>query len=283
MVLLRQRCMGVGQKVVHAQREFGRKKSNILLIFGSLVSSCATDHWTRLQSLSWNRPSMLLLSRKDKNAAAELETARVSRTLRKTCRLKRRCKQARKQSSARQGFVHWRQNTSSHAIFSQFLLVTPAHALFFLFFTFTRTCVTQALSKLCSSFLCAVYKSLFRPHTMTLLDVPHTTSSFCSTSPSLSPNRLHTTGVKSQLNVTPRLGGQSRHLVDTTQSTGSESKTCIDVSSEHTSINFPIRRDNFNLENDLKITVSEDSDHPLQRSTVVADIRWQALHQRCGI
>ena len=113
--------------------------------------------------------------------------------LRKTCRLKRRCKQARKQSSARQGFVHWRQNTSSHAIFSQFLLVTPAHALFFLkFFTFTRTCVAQALSKLCSSYLCAVYKSLFRPHTMTLLGVPHTTSSFCSTPPSLSPNRLHT-------------------------------------------------------------------------------------------
>ena len=104
---------------------------------------------------------------------------------------------------------------------------------------------------------------------MTLLGVPHT-SSFCSTPPSLSPNRLHATGVRSPLNATPRLGGQSGHLADTTQSTGYERKTCIDVSSEHTSINFPKGRDNFNLENDLKITVSEDSDHPLQRSTATS-------------
>ena len=97
---------------------------------------------------------------------------------------------------------------------------------------------------------------------MTLNGVPHT-SSFCSTPPSLSPNTL---GVRSPLNGTPRLE-QSGHLADTTQSTGYEPKTCIDVSSEHTSINFPKGRDNFNLENDLKITVSEDSDHLPQWTT----------------
>ena len=51
--MLRLRCMGVGQNVVQARRESGRKKSNILLTFGSVVSSCAIDHRTRLQSLSW--------------------------------------------------------------------------------------------------------------------------------------------------------------------------------------------------------------------------------------
>ena len=86
-------------------------------------------------------------------------------------------------------------------------------------------------------------KSLLHPHTMSLHGVPHTTSSFCSTSlPSLSPNTLHMTGNRSPTNATPRLGGQSGHLAETTQSTVYEPKTCIDVSSEYTLINFPIRR-----------------------------------------
>ena len=73
------------------------------------------------------------------------------------------------------------------------------------------------------------------------------------------------TGIRSTQSATPRLGGQSGHLADPIQSTGYEPKTCIGVSSEHTPINFPTGRDSFNLENDLKFAVSEDSDHLPQR------------------
>ena len=58
------------------------------------------------------------------------------------------------------------------------------------FFTFTRTCVAQALSKLCSS------------HPRPCLSwVSRTTSSFCSTPPSLSQTTLHRTGIRNSLNA----------------------------------------------------------------------------------
>ena len=49
--------------------------------------------------------------------------------------------------------------------------------------------------------------------------------------------------------------------------TGSEPKSLIEVSSEHTPINFPSRKDSFILENDLTNTVaaSEDFDRLPQR------------------
>ena len=71
-------------------------------------------------------------------------------------------------------------------------------------------------------------KSLHHPHTMSLLGVPHTTSSFCSTPPLLSPTILHTTGTRKSLNATPRLEGQSGHLADITQSTKKSQRLCND-------------------------------------------------------
>ena len=68
-------------------------------------------------------------------------------------------------------------------------------------------------------------KSLHRPHTMSFLGVPHTTLSFCSTPPLLSPTTLHTTGTRKSLNATPRLEGQSGPLADTTQSTKKKPET----------------------------------------------------------
>ena len=38
------------------------------------------------------------------------------------------------------------------------------------------------------------------------------------------------------------------------------SKTCIDVSSEYTPINIAVRRENFDIEDDFKFAVPEDSD-----------------------
>ena len=47
------------------------------------------------------------------------------------------------------------------------------------------------------------------------------------------------------------------HLVESTPLTGYEPKTCIDVSSEHTPINCPSRRNSFNTDyNDLTTTVA---------------------------
>ena len=47
------------------------------------------------------------------------------------------------------------------------------------------------------------------------------------------------------------------HLADCTPLTGYEPKICIDVSSEHTPINYPSRRNSFNIENnDLTTTVT---------------------------
>ena len=109
-------------------------------------------------------------------------------------------------------------------------------------------------------------KSLLHPHTMCLLGVPHTTSSFCSTPHSLSPNTLHTTGIRNSLNATPRVGGLSGHLDDTTQSTGYEPKTCIDASSEYTPINLPVTKESYNFQNDWKFAVSEDSYHLPRRA-----------------
>ena len=114
----------------------------------------------------------------------------------------------------------------------------------------------------------AFSKRHLHPHALSLLGVPQTSASFCSTPPPLlTPNSLLMTGIRTPQSATPRLGGQSGHLADTTQITGNEPKTCIEVSSVHTPINFPTRRDSFNLENNLKIAVSEDSDHFPQRST----------------
>ena len=74
-------------------------------------------------------------------------------------------------------------------------------------------------------------------------NIPRTTSSFCSAPPSLFPTTLHAPGIRHTTKcATPRLGGSSGHVADTTQTTVYEPKTCIEVSSEFTPINFQKRK-----------------------------------------
>ena len=97
------------------------------------------------------------------------------------------------------------------------------------------------------------------------------------------------TGIRfSTNNATPLLGGSSGRMADNAQLTGYEPKICIDVSSEYTPINIAVRRDNFDIESDLKFAVSDDSDHLLQRavgtqrsvaSTCVDEIRFIVLQR----
>ena len=108
-----------------------------------------------------------------------------------------------------------------------------------------------------------------QPHdAMSLLGMPDFTS-FCSTPPptwTLASKTL--TGIRLNTCATPRWDGQSGSLADTIPNPGYEPNFCIDVSSEHTPINYPYRKNRLNLENDLTTTVAatEDSDHLPQRS-----------------
>ena len=51
-------------------------------------------------------------------------------------------------------------------------------------------------------------------------------------------------------------GRQCGHLAEPLPNTGYEPKSCIDVSSGHTPINYPSRRTSFNIDNDLTTTVA---------------------------
>ena len=265
--MLRQRYMGVGQKIVQTQRESGRKKSNILLTFGSLVSSCAIDNWTRLQSLSWIRPSMLLLSRKDQNAAAELEIAGVSRTPTKDMSVK-----GEVQTSEEAKQCTWRSCTlmTEHLVARKFFSVPVSFsraslcALFFYFHTHMR----------CSSLEQTVLKSSACP------SQEFSTSSYHDT-----PWRpahcifvlFHATFVVSEQTAydwsqesTERHSAVGRTVWPSGRHNSIHRLWAQDLHRRQQwapSIHFPTRRDNFNLENGSKTTVSEDSDHPLQRST----------------
>ena len=89
----------------------------------------------------------------------------------------------------------------------------------------------------------------------TLLGVPDTFSSFCSSPQQTTP---FTTADWNQeyTSATSLEGMQSGHLAEPLPHTGCEPKSCIDVSSEHTPITCSSRRDSFNIPNDLTITVA---------------------------
>ena len=76
------------------------------------------------------------------------------------------------------------------------------------------------------------------------------------------------TGIRPTTSATSPWGGHSDPLADTTPNKGYEPNLCIDVSSEHTPINYSLRKNNFYLENTLTTTVaeSENSDGFPQRS-----------------
>ena len=89
----------------------------------------------------------------------------------------------------------------------------------------------------------------------TLLDMPDTLTSFCSTPPQTTPNLL-LTGIRRTPCATPPAGTLSGHLAESSPHTGYEPKSCIDVSSEHTPINHPSWTNGLNIENDLTTTVA---------------------------
>ena len=152
-------------------------------------------------------------------------------------------------------------------------------SVFVVFCTFTCTHVRVA-----QDVFCAHSQKHVHPHTMSLLG-GSSLSSFCSTPPPTwirSPATL--TGIRPNPCATSLLDGQSGHLADSTPTTVYEPNFCIDVSSEHTPINFTSRRNSFNFENDLTNTVaaSEDSDHLPQRSAASGSQHSQpALSPRC--
>ena len=97
---------------------------------------------------------------------------------------------------------------------------------------------------------------------------PVSLTSFCSTPPqppqttcSSRPERASLTGIRTHSSATS-LEWQSGYLADSIPLTGYEPKTCIDVSSEHTPINYPYRKNSFNIEDNVTTTVaaSETSD-----------------------
>ena len=93
-----------------------------------------------------------------------------------------------------------------------------------------------------------------------LLGVPEPFPSFSSTPPPAQSSLQ--TGVGTTC-ADPRGGMLSGHMAEKTTFTGYEPNSLINVSSEHTPINFPFRSNSFNREDDLANTIaaSEDFDH----------------------
>ena len=103
----------------------------------------------------------------------------------------------------------------------------------------------------------------------TLLGVLDTFSSFCSSPLRTTTTSRPLTGIRRTSCATSLEREQSGHLADPLPHTGNEPKSCIDVRSEDTPINYSWRRDSFNIENDLTTTVaaSQNSDCFQQQAT----------------
>ena len=90
---------------------------------------------------------------------------------------------------------------------------------------------------------------LIRTPCQSLQGVPNLSSS-CSTPPlTWTPAPETLTGIRPTTSATSPWGGHSDPLADPTPNTGYEPNLCIDVSSEHTPIKCPFRKNSFNLEN----------------------------------
>ena len=87
------------------------------------------------------------------------------------------------------------------------------------------------------------------------LDVPDPFPSFCSTALPSTLTALLVTGIRKPPCDTPPGGLLFVHLAESTPPPGYEPKTCSDVSTEHTPINYSSMRNSFNIENDLITTV----------------------------
>ena len=145
-------------------------------------------------------------------------------------------------------------------------LVSVSH----LIAVFTHTLVRVAQVKLVTwlgrvAYLRAFFKvirsySIFhRP----LLDLPDPFPTVCSAPPPSTLNSLLMTGIRRPSCATPPGRILFGHLTESFPLTGHESKICIDVSSEHTPINYPSRSNSFNIENnDLATTVAASERTP---------------------
>ena len=86
--------------------------------------------------------------------------------------------------------------------------------------------------------------------------MPTAFSSFCSSPPQTAPNSRLLTGIRSNPCATPHGRSLFGHLAERPPPTGYEPKSCIDVCSEHTPINYSSMRNSFNIEKDLTTTVA---------------------------
>ena len=92
----------------------------------------------------------------------------------------------------------------------------------------------------------------------TLLGVPDTFSSLCSSPPQTTPTTRPLTGIRSTSLCDFARRKSSAYLAESLPRRACcEPNTCIDVSSEHTPINYLSRRNSFNIENDLTTTVAD--------------------------
>ena len=123
----------------------------------------------------------------------------------------------------------------------------------------------------------ASQQNIQHPHIMSLFGVP-TPSIFSTPPPSCTPSPETLTGIKSNSCALRQGDGQFGPLATRRPATGYEPNFCIDVSSEHTPINFPSRKDSFTLENDLTNTVaaSEDFDGHLPQRFVASSSQHSA-------
>ena len=85
--------------------------------------------------------------------------------------------------------------------------------------------------------------------------------SCCSTPPPSTPNSLLMTGIWRSSCATPSGGLLFGHPAESSPPTGYKPKTCIDVNSEHTPLNYTSRRNSFNIENNDLTTTTAASDN----------------------
>ena len=95
---------------------------------------------------------------------------------------------------------------------------------------------------------CTGHTETSHPARILLNRVPNLSSS-CSTPPlTWTPASETLTGIRPTTSATSPSGGHSDPLADPTPNTGYEPNLCIDVSSEHTPISYPFRKNNCSLE-----------------------------------
>ena len=129
------------------------------------------------------------------------------------------------------------------------------------FYLHTHMRVTQDVHRSCVVPVRTLKSSTHSIFHRPLFDVLDPCPSCCSTPPPSTPTALPMSGIRRSPCATPHGGLLFGYLAESTPLTGCEPKTCIDVSSEHTPINHPSRRDSFNIENNDRTTTVAASEN----------------------